>query len=96
MLLTFSLLVRALIQHRMRESLDAFREANPEAEIRAGWGGRELRNPTFKLLYEHTFTCFYECESTGSYSFAWPNYETRQKVEPLLGLLGFSLEELVK
>jgi transposase len=96
MLLTFSLLVRALIQYRLREGLKTFNEKHPDIKICAGWGGRRLKNPTFKLLYEHSVNCVFERESQGEYSFSWPSSETRAKIEPLLKLMGLSLARLVE
>jgi hypothetical protein len=95
MLLTFSLLLRAIIQYRLREGLSAFEEEHPDKEIRAGWGGRPLKSPTFKLLYEHSINCCFEREDHDEYTFAWPSIETRSRVEPLLGLLGLRLEQLL-
>jgi len=95
MLLTFSLLLRALIQYRLRDGLENFKEQHPDQEIYAGWGGKPLRNPTFKLFYEHTVNCCFERESSGVYSFAWISSETRSRVEPLLNLLRISLELLL-
>jgi hypothetical protein len=59
MLLVFSLLVCAFIVYRLREGLRIFRERNPKGSLRVGWSGRELVSPTFKLLYEHAFNCFF-------------------------------------
>jgi transposase len=95
MLLTFSLLLRALIQYRLRKGLDEFKEEHPDKEIYAGWGGRPLINPTFKLLYEHSINCCFERETSDKYSFGWASVETRTRVEPLLFLLGLSLEQLL-
>ena len=96
MLLTFSLLLRALIQYRLREGLKGFEEEHPEEAIPAGWGGRPLKAPTFKLLYEHSVNCCFERESLGRYSFAWPSAETRARVEPLLKLMGLSLASILR
>jgi hypothetical protein len=95
MLLSISLLLRALIQFRLREGLKKHNEANPNVPIRAGWGGRPLKNPTFKLLYEHSINCYFERERLGQYIFGWPSGTTRQRVEPLLELMGLTLEQLV-
>jgi len=96
MLLTFSLLLRALIQYRLREGLKAFEEAHPNEKIPAGWGGRPLKAPTFKLFYEHSVNCCFERESLDRYSFAWPSAETRARVEPLLKLMGLTLENIMQ
>jgi transposase len=96
MLLTFSLLLRAIIQYRLREGLGAFKKEQPDREIHAGWGGRPLKNPTFKLLYEHSVNCYFMRENRDDYSFEWPSIETRSRVEPLLGLLGLRLEQILE
>ncbi len=87
MLLSLSLLIRAIIQYRMREGLKEFNNENPDVKLRAGWGGRTLENPTYKLLYEHSVNCYFEREEAGVYSYAWPSVETRERVETLLNLM---------
>jgi transposase len=96
MLLTFSLLLRAIIQYRLRKGLGVFKEEQPDKKIKAGWGGRPLKNPTFKLLYEHSINCYFVRENGNEYSFEWPSIETRSRVEPLLGLLCLSLERILE
>jgi hypothetical protein len=95
MVLSFSLLIRAIIQYRMRSGMKKHNEENPGAPIYAGWGGRPLANPTFKLFYEHSARCHFVCENHDHYTFSWPNTETENCVLPLLNLMGISLEELV-
>jgi transposase len=96
MLLSVALLVRAIVQHRLRDGLRKYKEKNPTSEIMAGWGGRPLNNPTFKLFYEHSSRCYYQRERQGDYSFAWPNYETKAVVMPLLELLGLNVTTLIQ
>lgn len=96
MILTFSLLLRALIQFRLREGLKEFNEKYPDEKIYAGWGGRALEAPTYKLLYEHSINCYFERENWMQYSFEWPSNTTRARVEPLLTLMGLSLELLLE
>ena len=96
MLLTLSLLIRALIQHRMRDGLKAYQETHPGETIRAGWGGRILKAPTYKLFYEHSINCYFEQETEGQYSFAWPSVATQSRVELLLVFMGLSLEQLMQ
>lgn len=96
MLLSLSLLIRAVIQYRMREGLKEFKEKNPNVKLRAGWGGRTLENPTYRLLYEHSVNCYFEKEDKGIYSYAWPSSETRERVETLLNLMKITLDELIR
>jgi len=96
MLLVFSLLVRALIEFRLREGLGVFRERNPGVSLRAGLGGRELLVPTFKMFFEHAFNCCFEREvGLGCYSFCWPHGVAELRVGVFLDLLGYSLAQLV-
>lgn len=96
MLLTFSLLIRAIIQYRLREGLREYKEREPEGELRVGWGNSVLKTPTYRLLYEHSINCYFEKEALGEYSFAWPTVETKERVSVLLNLYGIELEELVE
>lgn len=95
MLLSLSLLIRAIIQYRMREGLKEFQKENPAKKLRAGWGGRVLEKPTYRLLYEHSVNCYFEKEERGVYSYAWPSVEAKERVEPLLKLLKITLDELI-
>jgi transposase len=96
MVLSFALLIRALIQYRLRDGLAQHREKYPDTPIRAGWGGRELKNPTYKLFYEQTYNCRYEKERYGVYDFIWPNMEKREIVELLLKLMGLTVTTILK
>ena len=94
-LLHISLLIRALIQFRLREGLRIHKEERSNESINAGWSGRPLENPTFKLLYEHTVNCRFESCIPAEYTFSWPSEKTKNKVLPLLTLLGFSLFDIL-
>jgi transposase len=97
MLLVFALLVRAFIEYRLREGLRIFRERSPKRSLRAGWSGRELASPTFKLLYEHAYSCFFEYEGVlEGYGFCWPRGDAQVRVGVLLDLFGYTLEQLVE
>ena len=96
MLLSLSLLIRAIIQFRMREGLKEFNKENPGIKLRVGWGGRPLESPTYKLLYEHSVNCYYEREEEGVYSYAWSSSETRERVETLLKLMKITLNDLIE
>ena len=95
MLLHFSLLIRAIVQYRMREGLQKHLEANPKDIIRAGWGGKKLVAPTFQLLYEHSINCKYERINNDDYTFDWPSAETKALVTPLLKLMGLSISSIL-
>jgi transposase len=95
MLLCISLLIRAIIQFRMRDGLEKFNAENPGEVIYAGWGGKPLKNPTFHLLYEHSINCIYERVSSNEYTFAWSTQKTCDLVEPLLMLMGVSVSTIL-
>lgn len=96
MLLSLSLLIRAVIQYRMRKGLKEYKKENPDVKLRAGWGGRTLENPTYRLLYEHSVNCYFEKEDTDVYSYAWSSTETRERVEALLNLMKITLDDLIR
>ena len=95
-ILCLSLLIRAIIQYRMRAGLKEFNESNPGTVVRAGWAGRPLTNPTFHLLYENSLHCFYERAGSNEYNFVWSSPKIRDRVEPLLGLMGLSVSTLLQ
>lgn len=96
MVLSFALLVRAIIQYRLREGLKEYTEENPGAVIYAGWNGRALKSPTYKLFYEHSIYCYFERENLGEYSFMWPNIDTQHCVEPLLQLMNLDIVHMLE
>jgi transposase len=96
MILSFSLLIRAIIQFRLREGLKKFKDGNPSGKLYVGWNGRELISPTYKLLHEHSFDCYFEREGYGRYSFAWPFVESKERVGTLLCLMGLDVLDLIE
>lgn len=95
MLLSVALLIRAIVQYRLRDGLKKHLQENPGAIIRAGWGGKKLESPTFHLFYEHTINCKFERIPSGEYTFDWPNVETRATVGALLMLMGLSISTIL-
>ena len=95
MLLNFSLLIRALIQYRLRDGLKKRQEEHPDEVLRVGWAGRPLVNPTFKLFYEHAINCYFERDAPGEYSFTWPDEKTKKRVSTLLSLLSLTIDTLL-
>jgi len=96
MILSLSLLIRAIIQYRLREGLRRFNDENPDTKLNVGWNDRELTNPTYKLLYEHSIYCYFEREDQDRYSFAWPNIGTKIRVETLLSLMDITVQQLLE
>ena len=79
----------------MREGLKEFNKENTGVKLRAGWGGRTLENPAYRLLYGHSVNCYFEKEDEGAYSYAWSSAETRERVETLLNLMKITLNDLI-
>jgi transposase len=96
MLLTVVLLIRAIIQYRLREGLRKHEEDHPKEVIRAGWQNKPLKNPTFKLIHEHSINCYFERKSKDQYLFEWPSDIIKFKVETYLKLMGITLQELLE
>lgn len=95
MLLTFSLLIRAIIQYRMREGLKKFNEENPGVVLKVGWQDRPLTSPTYKLLYEHAIGCYFEEVGTDEYSFSWPDEKAKRRVSTLFKLMNIEICDLL-
>jgi len=96
MILSFSLLIRAIIQYRIRDGLRVHKQEHPNGKLYVGWNGRELTSPTYKLLYEHAFDCYFEREGADLYSFAWPFVESKKRVGTLLWLMGLDVLDLIE
>jgi len=96
MILSIALLIRAIIQYKLREGLKKFKVEHPEGKLMVGWNGRELKAPTYRLLYEHSIECYFERESMGKYSFSWPYCESEERVGTLLWLMGLNVLDLIE
>ena len=96
MALSVALLIRAVIQFKLREGLREFKEKHPGGKLFVGWNGRDLANPTYRLLYEHAFDCHFDREDYGKYSFAWPFVESKERVGTLLWLMGLDVLDLIE
>lgn len=95
MILSFALLIRAIIQFKLRMGLDVFNSENNAIPLRVGWNDRPLEIPTFKLLYEHAYNCRYIRENSDTYNFFCFDDKTEKRVTTLLLLMGYSVDNLL-
>ena len=95
MVLSFSLLIRAIIQFKLREGLKVYKTENNGKSPKVGWNNRPLENPTYKMLYEHTYNCHFTKENSNTYSFIWLDDTTEKRVTTLLLLMGYAVDVLL-
>ena len=95
MLLDMALLVRSLIQYRMRQGLRTYEAQNPKRPLKAGWGKKKLEAPTFKLLFESCRNNDYLKTGPDTYSFDFHSTDNEFQVTTLLNLLGLGIGDLV-
>jgi len=81
MLLSLALLVRAVIQHLLREGLRKHDEENPGKKAYAGWKGKLVKSPTHKMFYEHSYNCHFIKEGEGRYRYKWPSHHAKFKAD---------------
>ena len=95
MVLSFALLIRAIIQFKMRQGLEAYNAENKGKPPRVGWNDKPLKNPTYKLLYEQAYNCRFTRENIDTYSFYTPNEAAEMRVTILLQLMGLTIYDLL-
>lgn len=95
MLLSLSLLVRSIIQYRMRQGLKTYNEQNPKKPLKAGWGNKKLEAPTFKMLFEYARNNAYVRTGPEALSFDFLSEENQLKVTTLLHLMGLTVASLI-
>ena len=96
MILSFALLIRAIIQFKLRKGLEEYKTDNNGKPPNIGWNDKPLENPTYKLLYEHAYNCYFTKVNSNTYSFFWLNDKIEKRVTTLLLLMGYSVEELLE
>lgn len=92
-LLQISLLVRALMQYKLRKGIEVYM---PEEMPRVGRDGRKLQtNPTSKFLIEVLRNHGFKQIEKGKYQFFFINRQRHLQVTTLLHLMGVTVEELL-
>ena len=95
LLLSTSLLIRSIIQYRMRQGLKEYAEQNPDQPLRAGWGHKPLQAPTFKLLFEYSRNNYYQKIGADEYSFDFDSNDNEFLVCTLLNLMKLTVADLI-
>jgi len=91
MLLNISLLVRALIQYKVRKSISESQEEAP----RIGWSNSKMANPTINFIIEALEKTCFEKVSEGSYKSGFYSEQDRFRVITILSLLGITIDSLL-
>lgn len=92
MLLNVSLLIRALIQYKVRKSVTETQEELP----RIGWDNRKLENPTIKFVVEVLQNNCLTKIAEDTYHYDFCNELHRLRVTTIFRLLGMTIEELLE
>jgi transposase len=92
MLLNVSLLIRALIQYKIRKSITESQEELP----RIGWDNRKLENPTIKFVIEALQNSYLTKIADAAYHYDFCNELHKLRVTTIFRLLGVSIEELLE
>jgi transposase len=92
MLLNVSLLIRALIQYKVRKSVTETQEELP----RIGWDNRKLENPTIKFVVEVLQNNCLTKIAADTYHYDFCNELHRLRVTTIFRLLGMTIEELLE
>lgn len=91
-LLHLALLVRAILQDKMRKGFSQWKTEHPKEELKAGWGTKNLEAPTYKLLFEHCRGIQYVKTGSDCYELNYYTDEDCRKITILLSLMGLSAE----
>lgn len=92
---TISMLIRAVIQFKVREGLDEYNKENPKTVLKLGWNNKTLKKPTFYLIYEHFRNLYYEKQENNEYTISFFNSNSESSINTILSLMGFNLNQLL-
>ncbi len=91
MLLNVSLLIRALIQYKVRKSISESQEEAPKI----GWNKNKTDKPTITLILEILQGTSFERVAENSYSYSFYNTIIEYRVITILDLLGITIDSLL-
>lgn len=93
MLRGVSLLIRALVQYKLRKGYSECTKPSPKV----GWNGRTLKgNITFFFLSSALQNHAFIRERAGNYSYNFANEFSEKQITTLLELMGLTVEELLE
>lgn len=92
MLLNISLLIRALIQYKIRKSIKESKEEIPGI----GLNNKKLENPTVKFVIESLQHSYLIREKEDTYSYGFYSDRHRLRVTTILKLLDISIEDFLE
>lgn len=93
MLLGIALLIRTLVQYKLRKG---FAE-NTEELPKVGWNGAKLQpNLTMFFLQSALVNHAFTSEGRNTYSYSFSNSFDEQRITTLLRLMGLTVEELIE
>ena len=95
MILSLGLMVRAILQYRMRQGLAVYQKENPGKALKAGWGTKKLTAPTFQLLFEYSRNHYYLKTGPDEYSFCFDSDENEVRLTILLSLMNLTVSDLI-
>jgi len=91
MLLNISLLIRALIQYKVRKSIRESKEEPP----RIGWNNSRTENPTLMLIMESLQHVSFERVEENQYHYSFYDSRDQEKVMIILSLLDITIDSLL-
>ncbi len=95
MILSLALMVRAILQYRMRQGLAEYQKENPGKVLKAGWGTKKLQAPSFQLLFEYSRNLYYLKTGQDEYEFNFDSDENEVRLTILLGLMDLTVSDLI-
>jgi transposase len=92
MLMNISLLIRAIVQYKIRKSINESEEELP----RIGWNNKKLENPTIKYVLEALEKAYFVKEQEDTYSYGFYSEHQQLTVTTVLELLDIDIEEFLE
>lgn len=96
MLLHVALLIRALIQYRMRKGYAAWLDEHPGQHLAIGWANQKPKSLTYKMFFDHSRGIYYLWETNGSFTLSYASQENFDKIDSYLSLMGLGLQDLLE
>ena len=96
MLLHAALLIRALVQYRMRKGYAAWQDEHPGQHLAIGWANQKPKSLTYKMFFDYSRGIYFLWEENGRFTLSYANQEGFDKITTYLNFMGLSLQNLLE
>jgi hypothetical protein len=96
MLLHVALLIRALIQYRIRKGYEAWQAEHPGQNLAIGWANQKPKSITYKMFFDYSRGIYFLWETNGRFTLSYASQEGFDKTTSYLNRMGLGLQDLLR